>query len=128
MSEPLPMEREGAVRRLRAFVKRFDERNVARPGATPDAFFGFEGGIDAGGTEVRLSDIHAVLAELNAIKNPTPAHVESMALRYHHGFPMLSESIKDGIRSIVRQMHEEATLQGFYQMPEDSDTRGGSQA
>lgn len=54
---------------------------------------------------------------LNAIRNPTDAHIESMCVRYNHGFGLLPEGHKKGIRMRMRQLHEEATGQGFYRIP-----------
>jgi hypothetical protein len=40
--------------------------------------------------------------------------IDSMALRYRHDFPLLDETYRNGIRSQMRQLYEEAIGLGFY--------------
>ena len=42
------------------------------------------------------------------------AGIESMAMRYRHDFPLLDENYRNGIKSQMRQLYEEAIGLGFY--------------
>lgn len=48
---------------------------------------------------------------------PSLGHLNSMALRYRHDFGLLNESQQSSIRSIMRQLYEEAVGQGFFTLP-----------
>jgi len=48
---------------------------------------------------------------------PTPGHIDSIAMRYRHDFGLLPEDQRDNLRRFARQMYEECTGQGFYKLP-----------
>jgi hypothetical protein len=47
---------------------------------------------------------------------PTPEHIDSIAMRYYHGFGLLPSEQQNNVRAFARQMYEECTGQGFYQI------------
>lgn len=49
---------------------------------------------------------------------PSNDHLASMAMRYRHDFGLLDESTKAAILVTMKQLFEEATGRGFYQLPE----------
>ena len=49
-------------------------------------------------------------------KTPAPEHIDSIAMRIHHGFGLLSREEKETLRRQALQMYEEVTGQGFYKL------------
>lgn len=47
-------------------------------------------------------------------REPDPALIDSMALRYRHDFGLLDEQTKNSIRTTMRQLWEEVVGLGFY--------------
>lgn len=47
---------------------------------------------------------------------PTPEHIDSIAMRYRHDFGLLPEDQRDNLRRFARQLYEECTGQGFYKL------------
>ncbi len=102
------------IQRIQAFLDLADARF---PNVANDACQLYRLGDCDEAISLKTGDLRAVMAELEAIKNPTPEHIDSIAMRLHHGFGLMAEPTKQGVRSTARQMHEESTLQGFYQPP-----------
>ncbi|WP_262351233.1 hypothetical protein [Klebsiella oxytoca] len=50
-------------------------------------------------------------------KVPSPAHLNSIAMRYRHDFYLLNDAQKDSALATARQMYEECSGQGFYTLP-----------
>lgn len=50
-------------------------------------------------------------------KDPSQAHLNSIAMRYRHDFYLLNDAQKDSALATARQMYEECSGQGFYTLP-----------
>ena len=50
-------------------------------------------------------------------KVPSQAHLNSIAMRYRHDFYLLNDAQKDSALATARQMYEECSGQGFYNLP-----------
>lgn len=75
----------------------------------------------------RVAVLEAELAELRGREcvpdgyvvvpvEPTPEHIDSIAMRYRHDFGLLPEDQRDNLRRFARQLYEECTGQGFYKL------------
>ena len=47
---------------------------------------------------------------------PTKAHLNSIAMRHHHGFGLLPPEQQENVRAFARQMYEECIGRGFYKI------------
>lgn len=47
---------------------------------------------------------------------PTPEHIDSVALRYRHDFGLMESHERDNVRRFARQMYEECIGEGFYKI------------
>lgn len=76
----------------------------------------FEAGIEAAEfKELRAAKAQAVPEGFVLVpKINSEAGIESMAMRYRHDFPLLDENYRNGIKSQMRQLYEEAIGLGFY--------------
>lgn len=50
---------------------------------------------------------------------PSPAHIDSIAMRLDHSFGLLTENQKESRRATARQMYNECSGQGFYTIKTD---------